>query len=142
MSIVDGKSFTEHFCIKPAQPIPKNATSTPTLLGYPFLPVNKDPSNQVAGYFLNGTGLDDVAILRITSFANETADPDLRTATFVNTTRDFLAAATAANKKKLIIDVSGNGGGNTILPNDVVSITFYGLLSADKMIVQTIVPRP
>jgi C-terminal processing protease CtpA/Prc len=82
----------------------------------------KTPNNQVAGYFLNGTGLDDVAVLRITSFANETADQATAPLTFVNTTLDFFAAAAAANKTKLILDVLGNGGGNTILPNDVVSI--------------------
>lgn len=143
--IIDGKSLTDFFCIAPAQsstssPL-SNATSTPsptpisamatgttapTLLGYSYSAVAKDPNNQVAGYFLNGTGFDDTAILRIASFANETADPTSAASTFVNTTRDFFAAVRSANKTKLIIDVSGNGGGNTILPVDVVSAAVLG----------------
>jgi hypothetical protein len=105
----------------PTSTVPTEITA-PTLLGYPYGAVAKDPNNQVAGYFLNGTGLDDVAVLRIASFANETADQATAPLTFVNTTRDFFAAAAVANKTKLILDVLGNGGGNTILPNDVVSI--------------------
>ncbi len=139
--IVDGISFTEFFCIAPAQPTTTSSasnaasatssaasttiptgTTAPTLLGYPYLPVAKYPNNQIAGYFLNGTGLDYTAVLRIASLSNETVlVPSDAAFSFVNTTRDFLAAATAANKTKLIIDVSGNGGGNTILPNDVAS---------------------
>jgi type IV secretory pathway TraG/TraD family ATPase VirD4 len=66
--IVDGKTFTDFFCITPAQestsssPL-SNTTSTPsstptstmvtgttapTLLGYPYSAVTKDPNNQVA----------------------------------------------------------------------------------------------
>ena len=141
VDIINGTAFTEYFCIAPAQPSTtsssSNATATllsipsatiptgttaPTLLGYPYGAVAKDPNNQIAGYFLNGTGLDDIALLRIASFANETvAVPSDAATSFVNTAIDFFAAVAAANKTKLIIDVSGNGGGNTILPNDVVS---------------------
>ena len=136
--IVNGTAFTKYFCIEPAlvstTTSSSNASSTPsatpsataptgttapTLLGYPYTAVAKDPNNQIAGYFLNGT-LDDTAVLRIASFANETVPQDAAYS-FVNTTEKFFAAVAAANKTKLIIDVSGNGGGNTILPNDVVS---------------------
>jgi hypothetical protein len=137
--IVNGTTFTEFFCIAPAQATTTssatNATTTPsstpsattptgttapTLLGYPYDAVAKDPNNQVAGYFLNGTGYDDIAILRVASFSNETAGRDAPSS-FVNTTRDFFEAVAASNKTKLIIDASGNPGGNTILPNDLVS---------------------
>ncbi|KAL5313619.1 hypothetical protein ACEPPN_018040 [Leptodophora sp. 'Broadleaf-Isolate-01'] len=147
LTIVDGNSFTQYFCVAPANPSPTTSpasptstssptfgTTAPTLRGYPFLPVVKDPNNQVAGYYLNNTGHEDTAILRIGTFANETAnqgdiDP---TESFVNTTRDFLTAVRADNKTKLIIDVSGNGGGNTILLNEVFRRIFpniepYGL---------------
>jgi hypothetical protein len=139
--IVDGTAFTDFFCIAPAQAnttsTATNATATPsstpstttptgttapTLLGYPYVAVAKDPNNQVAGYFLNGTGYDDIAVLRVASFSNETAAASDAASSFVNTTRDFFAAAAASNKTKLIIDASGNRGGNTILPNDLVSI--------------------
>lgn len=133
--IVDGESFFEAFCAAPANPTPPTPASSssalstltstlntgakPTLLGYPYYPVVKDPNNQVAGYFLNATGYDDTAILRIGSFANENASQvgfDI-TSSFVNTTRHFFAATKATKKIKLIIEVAGNGGGNTLLPN-------------------------
>ena len=134
--IVDGETFTEFFCVAPANPSPTSSsaspsststptygTTAPTLLGYPFRPVIKDPHNQVAGYYLNVTGYEDTAVLRIGTFSNETAaQADFDTEdSFVNTTRDFFEAVRTDKKTKLIIDVSGNGGGNTILPNDVVS---------------------
>jgi hypothetical protein len=81
--IVNGSAFTDFFCIAPAQAdtisSAPNATSTPsstpsattptgttapTLLGYPYGAVAKDPNNQVAGYFLNGTEYDGIAVLR------------------------------------------------------------------------------
>ncbi|KAH8674486.1 hypothetical protein BGZ60DRAFT_526446 [Tricladium varicosporioides] len=149
--IVDGETFTDAFCILPAQSSDDSSSSTnttatstsatasrtatsvsktygttaPTLIGYPYLPVAKDPNNQVAGYFMNGTKYSDTAILRIPSFANETTVPQSAASlSFVNATRDFFAAARAANKTKLIIDVMGNPGGNTILPNDVFQRLF------------------
>ncbi|KAK0128759.1 hypothetical protein ONS95_000710 [Cadophora gregata] len=145
--IVDGKTFTEFFCIAPANPSPTSSSSSPsststptygttapTLLGYNSPPVVKDPHNQVAGYYMNTTGYEDTAILRIGTFANETAaQADFDTeGSFVNTTREFFSAVRADNKTKLIIDVSGNGGGNTILPNDIFRRIFpdiepYGL---------------
>ncbi|PVH71096.1 hypothetical protein DL98DRAFT_616536 [Cadophora sp. DSE1049] len=144
--IVDGETFTEFFCVATTNPsstssstspsstsTPTYGTTAPTLLGHNFAPVAKDPHNQVAGY-LNATGYADTAILRIGTFANETtaqADFDIE-GSFVNTTRDFFAAVRADRKTKLIIDVSGNGGGNTILPNDIFRRIFpniepYGL---------------
>jgi hypothetical protein len=147
--IVDGKSFTEFFCIQPAAEAntPHSVTSSasptstptssatvislPTMLGHPYTPIVKDPNNQVAGYFLNGTKYQDTAVLYVASFqqsnplygdSNETANAQ----TFISTTRDFFAAAASSNKKRLIIDLSGNGGGNTLLPNDLVSVSHYG----------------
>lgn len=91
------------------------------MLGHPETPIVKDSNNAVAGYFLNGTQYNDTAVLYVASFDNENFNDPLEYAfTFVNTTRDFFAAVKAANKTKLVIDLSGNGGGNTLLPNDLV----------------------
>lgn len=93
------------------------------MFGHPETPIFKDPNNAVAGYFLNGTQYNDTAVLYVASFANENYfDPLTYAATFANTTQDFFAAVKAANKTKLVIDLSGNGGGNTLLPNDLVSL--------------------
>jgi hypothetical protein len=144
--IVDGDSFTNFFCIAPAQESssssqtasatasstatssasPSSTQTLPsplaTMFGHPYPPVFKDLNDAVAGYFLNGSDYQDTAVLYVASFANDNfANKTTIAPTFVNTTRDFLAAAVAANKTKLVIDMSGNGGGNTLLPNDLVS---------------------
>ncbi|KAG9233314.1 hypothetical protein BJ875DRAFT_496766 [Amylocarpus encephaloides] len=137
-SIVDGETFTEAFCLNrepsstdsdsdttaATSTAEATGTTAPTLLGYPYYPVAKDPSNQVAGYFLNKTGYDDTGVLFIPSFLNSTAPALNSTDTFIKTVENFLAAAKEGNKSKLIIDMSGNGGGNKILPNDVMQRLF------------------
>jgi hypothetical protein len=156
--ILDGETFTYELCIAPAQssddssaassavptnsatgvPSPTSASPSttssvvpnpPTMLGHPETPIVKDANNAVAGYFLNGTDYNDTAVLYVASFDNENFnDPAEYAFTFVNTTRDFFAAVKSANKTKLIIDLSGNGGGNTLLPNDLVSFNSCGNL--------------
>jgi len=73
--------------------------------GYPS-PVVIEPSNLVAGYYLDEPGYEDVAVLACTSFLGL---PD-----YQNVSYSFLEQASAAGKTKLVIDVSANGGG-TIL---------------------------
>lgn len=82
-----------------------------------------DPYQQVAGYFLNGSDHQDTAVLCIAGFENLVASTNssAEASSFQNTTRDFFAAVKSANKTKLIIDLSGNGGGNILLPFDVVN---------------------
>ncbi|KAI9925877.1 hypothetical protein MW887_005683 [Aspergillus wentii] len=93
-----------------------SATPTPTpssgVSGMPApttLPkaVVREPNNFVSGYFLNEKDTQDVAVLLIPTFAVKT--PYLES--FVNSTAKFLKEAAAAGKKKLVIDVTGNGGG-------------------------------
>ena len=81
------------------------AASTPTPFprpGYP-VPVFNQHLNYVSGYYLNETGYTDVAVLAVTSFVGTDDYQDL--------VYDFLDQASKAGKKKLIIDVSANGGG-------------------------------
>jgi hypothetical protein len=75
-------------------------TGTPAP-GYPP-PVIREPHNLIGGYFLDGD-YSDVAVLSIPSFSYQPA--------FASTAEKFLAAAKAAGKKKLVVDVSANGGG-------------------------------
>ncbi|KAG0650397.1 Peptidase S41 family ustP [Hyphodiscus hymeniophilus] len=144
-NIVDGESFTNELCVGPAQStaasgavptssatvtpnptsaVPSTTASTvpnqPTILGHPETPVVKDLNNAVAGYFLNGTEYNDTAVLFVASFESQgDGNPADFAATFSNATQDFFAAVKAANKTKLVIDLSGNLGGNTLLPNDL-----------------------
>lgn len=137
--ITDGNDFTLAFCVLPASPTTSSSSSTATASSsatasatpttapdtFPYTPVVRDPNNQVAGYFLNGSAYADTAVLWIASFEqqNPAFAEDLSTiaTSFQNATRDFFAALRASpNRTKLIIDLSGNGGGNTLLPDDVV----------------------
>jgi hypothetical protein len=71
-------------------------------VGYPS-PIIRHKLNISAGYYIGGPEFEDVAVLTVTSFLDSR---DLQKAN-----SDFIAAALAANKTKLIIDVSANGGG-------------------------------
>jgi hypothetical protein len=151
--VIDGTSFTDIFCIKPAQAVQATTTSatgsaspttnatpankavaaaSPSTLPqlFPYTPIVRDPNNQVAGYFLNGSDYQDTAVLWVGTFDQENAayaDQDTVTESFVNTTRDFFAALRASTKTKLIIDLSGNPGGNTLLPDDLFKRLFPGI---------------
>lgn len=79
----------------------------PTSPGYPY-PVVKHSGNFVAGYFLNTTAHENVAILSIPSFDPESVGGQLQ---FQQVVQKFLAEAKQANKTKLIVDLQANGGG-------------------------------
>lgn len=85
------------------------AATTIPAPGYPS-PIIREPNNLNSGYFLSGEGYDDVAVLSVPSFVGSSADE----IPFQILNTYFLNYAKAMGKKKLIIDVSANGGG-TIL---------------------------
>lgn len=58
------------------------------------------PQGSLAGYFVNSTGMEDVAVLSINAFEEQEAQ---------NTLTKFLDACRANKKQKLIIDVQANG---------------------------------
>ncbi|EAT87568.1 hypothetical protein SNOG_05177 [Parastagonospora nodorum SN15] len=73
-------------------------------------------SGVVAGYFLNGQGYQDVAVLKIISFSNPSASGETNfNNDFQATIKKFLAQCQSQSKTKLIIDLRENGGGNTNL---------------------------
>lgn len=121
--IVDGPSFFQKFCTGPHKnnppgqekapkaPTPPPTASTPAH-GYP------DPhvitiDQQISGYFLNGPGYSDIAVLSILSF--EPSFP----AQFQTVIQTMISDARAAGKTKMIIDLSGNGGGDILLGYDL-----------------------
>ncbi|KAH7126784.1 hypothetical protein B0J11DRAFT_526479 [Dendryphion nanum] len=81
------------------------ATPTKAAPGYPP-PIIRDPNNVVGGYYLEND-YSDIAVLSIPSFS-PVGEPEIP---FDQVVERFFAAARAAGKKKLIIDVSANGGG-------------------------------
>ncbi|KAI1488409.1 peptidase s41 family protein [Biscogniauxia mediterranea] len=111
--VVDGPSFFSVFCPNakgaPADAAPTTtaptSTATPTgVVGYPA-PVIISSDSAISGYFLEGEGFEDVAVIVMLSFAPEDQ------VEFQRVAQDFFAASVAAGKKKLVVDVQANGGG-------------------------------
>ena len=77
-----------------------------------------------SGYFLEGEGYEDVAVLSVNSFVS--ALEDEIPFQVVNTA--FLNAAKAAGKTKLIVDVQANGGGTILKGYDLFKQLFPDIL--------------
>ncbi|GKT50867.1 peptidase S41 family protein ustP [Colletotrichum spaethianum] len=125
--VVDGPSFYAKFCnpLIPASTtaagtIASNATA-PILPGYPA-PVVTTNDGIVSGYYLEGEGFEDVAVIVLTAFESESP------AEFQKATQDFYTAALAAGKTKLVIDFQQNGGGYILQGYD-----FFRQLFPDKV---------
>ncbi|KAK0621685.1 hypothetical protein B0T17DRAFT_579554 [Bombardia bombarda] len=106
--VTDGPSYYAKFC----NPNGPNAVATTqaaeaqdvVLPGYPS-PVIITSDGIVSGYFLDGEGFEDVAVIVLLAFSSDSI------AEFQAVSRDFLDEAAAAGKTKLVIDFQGNGGG-------------------------------
>ncbi|KKZ66436.1 hypothetical protein EMCG_07827 [[Emmonsia] crescens] len=130
--VVDGKSFYNKFCssklglafkkskrddlleaapITPA--VEPRASKNPRPL-YPNAVIDK-PGGDLAGYFLDGD-YSDVAVLSASSFEGAGAKGSV---VFQETIEKFLSECKKAGKKKLIVDVTGNGGGTIMLGYDM-----------------------
>lgn len=72
--------------------------------GYPPPVVITDDAI-VAGYYLDGEGYEDVAVIVLLAFESESP------AEFQSVCQQFFAAAVAAGKTKLVVDFQSNGGG-------------------------------
>jgi hypothetical protein len=130
--ITDGESlyklwFTGNQPTSTEESAPSNSTAptssaTPTATsipapGYPP-PVVREKHNLIGGYFLEDE-YADVAVLSVPSFVGIDAQEQ-----FQETAAKFLAAAKSAGKKKLVIDVSANGGGTILLGYDLYKLLF------------------
>lgn len=145
-NITSGEDFYNRFCNpktakKPAAggqpatpPGPQPAPGTrqppaPAIPGFPMPAVRDSGANATAGYFLTGQGYEDVAVLSVLGFAPQ-GDPSFSSLEYLvnlqNLVEKFLAMSKAANKTKLIVDVSGNGGGLVIAGYEVYSQIFPG----------------
>lgn len=117
-----GTSAWKRFCAPPPPPTATNTTQTvPSILPQPTQypnPVVRESRNALSGYFLDEPGFDDVAVLLVPTFGPQDG------LEFANTLTKFLARATAAHKKRLIIDVSTNLGGTINLGLDMFRALF------------------
>lgn len=103
--ITNGESVYQKFCIpKPAPAVEAAAalTTVARVPGYPA-PVIISADGVVSGYYLQDQ--PDVAVLAMLSF-EPSSPPEFQ---FV--VQQFLAQAKKDGKKKLVVDVSANGGG-------------------------------
>src|SRR3569833_2988442 len=132
--VTSGEDFYNRFCnpdvpaataTAAATPAPSRAAApAPTIAGYPFPVVRDNGANITSGYFLNGTGYDDVAVQTNTKNSPASATgaegatylPNLQT-----TVETFLAKCKQAGKKRLVIDVTANGGGFVVAGYEVFS---------------------
>ena len=90
------------------------------LNGSPF-PTVQHSLGIVSGYFLNETGNSNAAVLKIASFETTTRKSVTE---FQETVFKFLRKCQVAGKKKLIVDVRGNGGGKLLLGYDLFKQLF------------------
>lgn len=86
--------------------------------------MNLKLTRKQSGYFLEGDGYDDVAVLSVPSFVSATEDE----IPFQIVNTYLINRAVAAGKKKLIIDVSANGGGTILQGYDLFKQLFPQIL--------------
>ncbi|KAJ5093605.1 hypothetical protein N7456_009466 [Penicillium angulare] len=79
-------------------------SQVPAPKGYPK-PSSRTSDNSALTFFPEDSPLEDTAVLAIPNFEPEDIE------SFYNVTRDFVKTAAKKNKKKVIIDLQGNGGG-------------------------------
>ena len=82
--------------------------------GYPE-PFIKHSEGLVAGYFFNTTGYTDTAVLALFTFSPATLQSGQEYQSVVQT---FLAACIKEGKTKMVIDLSGNPGGEPALATE------------------------
>lgn len=114
-----GQAFYRKFCIPdrlsnaPSTPPPTVAIpALPLVPGYPPA-VIKTNGTEVSGYYLDGDGFGDVAVLSVLTFESQ-SPPE-----YQKVVENFLNQAKRNGKTKLVIDLSYNGGGLIFLGYDM-----------------------
>lgn len=140
--VTNGKSFFEELCTGSFASAEAMATSDKRISykgtphhwkrqsipshSYPK-PVVEHSSGMVAGYYMTESGFEDVAVLKIITFSTgEEKDRGKAAIEFQSVVKQFLGNATEAGKKKLVIDLRENGGGDTDLLLDTFMQLFPG----------------
>jgi hypothetical protein len=96
-------------------------TTNPLPFFYPK-PLARDNYNMLSGYYLNETDLQDVAVLAIPSF--EPSEYAMEPAEFASIATKFVVQAVRDGKKKLVIDLSANPGGDLSSGMDLFKLFF------------------
>lgn len=137
-NIASGDDFYDTFCNPDTTTGTPAASSTgliqtkpglkrrsPTLADYPPPVVQNSDEGTTMGFFVDGTGFEDVAVLAISSFAEET-DP-LYLPKFQDAVQSFLSQSRAAEKQRLVIDLTSNGGGSVLAGFELFAQLFPGV---------------
>lgn len=99
----------------------------PNIEGFPTPAIRDSGANATAGYFLSGPGYNDVAVLSVLGFApSGNFDTTEYVINFQRLVSDFLAMSKQAGKTKLLVDVTGNGGGLVVAGYELYSQIFPG----------------
>ncbi|KAJ5913253.1 hypothetical protein N7504_002136 [Penicillium tannophilum] len=93
----------------------EDETPSPSLSGYPK-PFIGSESNYTMGFFPSTSHLEDVGVLAVLSI-----DPPLA---LNDIAREFVKQASIHGKKKILIDLSGNGGGDPPVAKNLFRIFF------------------
>ncbi|KOS36343.1 hypothetical protein ACN38_g12924 [Penicillium nordicum] len=98
-----------------------SATIKPAPTGYPKAAI-RDDNNLIAGYLLSEPGLEDTAVLSVPTFSvsNLEGGSDIVSGLAV----EFIQKAVDAGKKKMIIDLSSNPGGDINYAFDLYKLFF------------------
>lgn len=108
----------------------------PAIPGFPMPAIRDSGANITAGYFLTGAGYEDVAVMSVLGFSPEGDFDTLEyVVNFQKLTQNFLAMCKQSGKQKLVIDVTGNGGGLVAAGFELYSQLFPGtpLFQANNM---------
>lgn len=121
-----GPSFYQQFCtpynitdpdedttVKPHAPSP--------IPGYPPAVIRTNDT-AIAGYYIDGDGYEDVAVLSVLSFGANSPKAYQKVA------EEFFRDAKRDGKKKLVIDLSQNGGGLILLGYDLFRQLFPDII--------------
>ena len=128
--VVDGPTFFTHFCnltgaagglAETAVTSNSDNSAAVTAPGYPTA-VDITQDGVVSGYYLNGTGYNDVAVLSLLAFESEDF------VEFQRIAQTFLSDAVLAGKTKLIVDLSANGGGYILQGYDMFRQLFPNIV--------------
>lgn len=89
--------------------------------GYPT-PIEITDDAVVSGYYLNGTGYSDVAVISLLAFESESFSE------FQAVAQKFFADAVRDGKTKLVVDLSANGGGYILQGYDLFRQLFPNIV--------------
>lgn len=116
--MVDGPSFYQKFCTPPTGSIQAADVVTP---GYPP-PIESTGDSIVSGYYLDGEGFEDVAVISVLAFESDSP------VEFQTVAQKIFADAVRDGKTKLVIDLSSNGGGYILQGYDLFRQLFPDII--------------